>query len=94
MKKNVPNPIGRFLVVTLLLDLVVDGVEQIRFVVGGIGSGFVGANHHTLMGRWHPFAAQTDVVDFCVVGAVVLGKVQGQVVDRGEGDDSEMHNFR
>lgn len=75
------------------MDLVVDLVEQTALVVGHVRAGLVVADGHAVVMRLEELSTQSDVVDLCGVLPEVGGKVQGQVVHRVEGDDSEERNL-
>ena len=73
-----------------LLDLMVHLVEQTTLVVRHVRSRLVVADCDSVVMSFREFSPQSDVVDLGGVLAVVGGKVQGQVMDRVKGDDSEI----
>lgn len=65
-------------------------VEQTALVVRQVRSRLVVADCDSVVMGFGEFSTQADVVDLSGVLAIVGGKVQGQVMDRIEGDDSEI----
>lgn len=57
-------------------------------MIGHIRARFVVADGHAVVVRLEELAPQANVVDLGRVVPEIAGEVQGQVVDRGEGDDS------
>lgn len=69
-----------------LLNLVVDLIEQTVLVIRDIRPRFVVADGDAVVMRLRELSAEADVEDLCAVAAEVGGEVQGQVMDRVEGD--------
>lgn len=66
----------------------VDRIEHVVLVVRHVGARFVRADRDAVVVRLAELSLQTDVVHGGVRVAVVGGQMNGEVVDRREGDDS------
>lgn len=62
-------------------------IEEILLVIGHVRARFVIADGHAVVMCLEELATQADVVDLGGVAPEIGWEVQGQVVDRVEGDD-------
>lgn len=60
----------------------VNGVKNVIFVVGNIGSGLVGTNRHAMMMSLRKLSAQSNVVNTCTGRTEIRWKIQRQMMNR------------